>query len=194
MLSLSRRCAVLLTGLIALVPLAPRADEAGLAALKSGGHVMIVRHGLTTPGFGDPPGFRLDDCKTQRNLVEEGREQSRTLGRLLRERRIPIERVVSSQWCRARETAALIDAGDVGVLATSDNLYGRPQLREAQIKALREAIAAWNGQGNLLIVSHGSVIFSLLGRSPSEAEGFVLKPTPGKEPGFAVVGMIGPRG
>ena len=63
--------------LAAFVPGTPRADEAALAALKAGGHVMIVRHGLTTPGFGDPLGFKLDDCATQRNLVEEGREQSR---------------------------------------------------------------------------------------------------------------------
>ena len=170
------------------------ADEAGLAALKLGGHVMIVRHGLTTPGFGDPPNFRLDDCATQRNLIEEGREQARTLGRLLREQKIVVERVLSSQWCRARETAKLIDAGEVGLLALSNNLYGRPQQREAQTRELRAAIAAWNGKGNLLLVSHGSVIFSITGKSPSEAEGYVLKPMPGTEQGFVIVGTIGPGG
>lgn len=173
---------------------APKADEAALAALKAGGQVMIVRHGLTTPGFGDPPNFRIDDCATQRNLVEEGREQARRLGKLLRERGIAIERVLSSQWCRAQETARLIDAGPVETLAISNNLYGRPALREAQTRELRAAIAAWNGKGALLIVSHGSVIFSLAGENPREAEGFVLNPAPGTKDGFTIVGKIGPSG
>jgi hypothetical protein len=112
--------------LAALVPAAPKADEAALAALKAGGHVMIVRHGLTTPGFGDPLGFKLDDCATQRNLVEEGREQSRRLGKLLRERGIAIERVLSSRWCRAQETAGLIDAGEVGLLSTNPTAARQP--------------------------------------------------------------------
>jgi phosphohistidine phosphatase SixA len=185
---------LLLVLFAAALPVALRADEAGLAALKAGGHVMIVRHGLTTPGFGDPPNFRLDDCATQRNLVEEGREQARTLGRLLRAQGVTVERVLSSQWCRARETAALIDAGPVEPLALSNNLYGRPALRDAQTRAMRAAIAGWTGKGTLLIVSHGSVIFALTGKSPTEAEGFVLKPTPGTADGFTVVGTIGPGG
>lgn len=182
-------------GLLAsFVTSAARADEAALTALKAGGHVMIVRHGLTTPGFGDPLGFKLDDCTTQRNMIEEGREQSRKLGRLLRERGIAIERVLSSRWCRAQETARLIDAGEVGLFAPSDNLYGRPAQRDAQLRELRAAIAAWNGKGNLLVVSHGSVIFPLTGTSPREAEGFVLKPAPQTPEGFSIVGPIGPSG
>ena len=180
--------------LATLVPAAPKADEAALAALKTGGHVMIVRHGLTTPGFGDPLGFKLDDCATQRNLVDEGREQSRKLGRLLREREIAIERVLSSRWCRAQETAKLIDAGEVGLLAVSDNLYGRPAQRDAQLRELRATIAAWRGKGTLLVVTHGSVIFPLTGASPREAEGFVLKPAPDATQGFTIIGKIGPEG
>lgn len=179
---------------VTLVPAASKADEAALAALKAGGHVMIVRHGRTTPGFGDPLGFKLDDCATQRNLVEEGREQSRKLGKLLRERGIVIERVLSSRWCRAQETARLIDVGEVGLLALSDNLYGRPALREAQVRELRVAIGAWSGKGTLLVVTHGSVIFPLAGTNPREAEGFVLKPAPGTAEGFAIIGKIGPEG
>jgi phosphohistidine phosphatase SixA len=185
---------LLLVLFAAALPAALRADEAALAALKAGGHVMIVRHGLTTPGFGDPPNFRLDDCATQRNLVEKGREQARVLGRLLREQGIKVDQVLSSQWCRARETAELIDAGKVEPLAVSNNLYGRPALRDAQIRALRAAVSYWKGPGTLLVVSHGSVIFPLAGSSPSEAEGFVLKPAPGTAEGFVVVGKIGPQG
>ncbi len=191
---MTRYTAILFGLLAAFAPMMLRADEAALAALKAGGHVMIVRHGLTTPGFGDPLGFKIEDCATQRNLVEQGREQARRLGKLLRERAIAIERVLSSQWCRARETAALIDAGEVGLLAVSNNLYGRPAQRDAQMRELRTAIAAWNGRGTLLLVTHGSVIFSLAGENPREAEGFVLKPAPGTANGFAIVGKIGPSG
>jgi len=191
---MTRYTAILFGLLAAFAPMMLRADEAALATLKAGGHVMIVRHGLTTPGFGDPLGFKLDDCATQRNLVEEGREQSRKLGRLLRERGIVIERVLSSQWCRAQETARLIDAGPVETLAISNNLYGRPAQREAQVRELRVAIGAWSGKGTLLVVTHGSVIFPLAGTNPREAEGFVLKPAPGTAEGFVIIGKIGPEG
>jgi phosphohistidine phosphatase SixA len=184
--------ATLLFLLALLLP--AHADEAALAALKAGGHVMIIRHGLTTPGTGDPKNFRLEDCATQRNLVEKGREQARRLGRLLREQGVKIGRVLSSQWCRARETAELIDAGPVEPLTASNNLYGRPALRDAQIRALREEVGKWKGPGTLLVVSHGSVIFPLAGSSPNEAEGFVLKPLPGTPEGFTIVGRIGPSG
>ncbi len=180
--------------LAALVPVAPKADEAALAALKAGGHVMIVRHGLTTPGFGDPLGFKLDDCATQRNLVEEGREQSRRLGKLLRERGVEIERVFSSEWCRCKETAALIDLGKVETLPALNNLVGRREFLEPQTRELRAAIATWRGKGTLLLVTHGSVVFPLTGTSPREAEGFVLKPALGTAEGFAIVGKIGPEG
>jgi broad specificity phosphatase PhoE len=167
-----------------------RADEAGIAALKAGGHVAIVRHGLTTPEFGDPPGFRLDDCATQRNLVDEGREQARKLGRFLRERGIVIERVLSSPWCRARETAILLELGEVSDYRPVDNLYGRSEAREAQTASLRAAIAGWTGKGNLMIVSHGSVISALTAINPREAEGVVLAPAPGTAEGFRLVGRI----
>ena len=180
--------------LAALVPATSKADEAALAALKAGGHVMIVRHGLTTPGTGDPRDFKLDECATQRNLVDEGREQSRRLGRLLRERGIEIERVLSSEWCRCKETAALIDAGKIETLPALNNLVGRREFLESQTRELRAAIAAWRGKGNLLLVTHGSVVFPLAGATPREAEGLVLKPAPGTAEGFVIVGKIGPEG
>ncbi|HEY8268303.1 MAG TPA: histidine phosphatase family protein [Xanthobacteraceae bacterium] len=180
--------------LAALIPTASKTDEGALAALKAGGHVMIVRHGLTTPGTGDPRNFKLDECATQRNLVDEGREQSRRLGRLLRERGIEIERVLSSEWCRCKETATLIDAGKVETLPVLNNLVGRGEFLESQTRELRAAVASWRGKGTLLLVTHGSVVFPLAGTSPREAEGFVLKPAPGTAEGFVIVGKIGPSG
>ncbi|MEX0590896.1 MAG: histidine phosphatase family protein [Xanthobacteraceae bacterium] len=189
-----RRAIVAAAILFAFALSAARADDAGLAALKAGAHVAMIRHGLTTPGSGDPLGFKLEDCVTQRNLIEEGREESRKLGRLLRERGIAIDRVLSSEWCRCIETAELIDAGKVEKFRALNNLFGRPQNRAQQVEELRKLIAAWKGPGNLLLVSHGSTMGALTGINPGTAQGVVLLPVQGSADGFRVVGRIGPEG
>jgi phosphohistidine phosphatase SixA len=173
---------------------AGKADEAGLAALKTGGHVLMVRHGLTTPGAGDPLGFKLEDCKTQRNLIEEGREESRKLGRLLRERKIEIGRVLSSEWCRCIETAELIGAGKVERFSALNNLFGRPQNRAAQEEVLRKTIAEWKGPGNLLLVTHGANMGALIQINPATANGVVLEHAPGTDGGLRVIGRLSPDG
>jgi len=81
-------------------------DEARVwAALRAGGHVVLVRHASTEPGLGDPPGYRLDDCATQRNLSARGREESRRIGERFRQEGVVVERVFTSPWCRCRDTA-----------------------------------------------------------------------------------------
>jgi phosphohistidine phosphatase SixA len=171
-----------------------RADEAGLKALASGGHIAMVRHGLTTPGTGDPLGFKLEDCVTQRNLIEEGREESRKLGRLFRSRGIGFDQVLSSEWCRCVETAKLIGAGKVEKASPLNNLFGRPQNRAQQVEALRKLIGEWKSRGNLLLVTHGATMGALMGINPETAAGVVLAPAPDKKDGFEVVGRIGPEG
>src|SRR5690606_6357065 len=98
-----RLCALFL--LLALAGAAPAsADEgAALAALRSGGHVALMRHG-EAPGVADPPGFRVDDCATQRNLSEKGRADAAAMGARLRDARAWIGKIVSSPWCRCRDT------------------------------------------------------------------------------------------
>ena len=96
-------------GLLALVlcqPLA-QADEALWRLLAKGGQVLVIRHGLTTPGVGDPAGFRLEDCATQRNLSDEGREEARMLGAAFKARKVPLGEILASPWCRCVETARL---------------------------------------------------------------------------------------
>ena len=171
-----------------------RADEAGLKALAAGGHIVMVRHGLTTPGAGDPAGFKLDECRTQRNLIEDGREESRKLGQLLRERKIAVDRVMSSEWCRCIETAELIGIGKIETYSPLNNLFGRPQNREPQEKELRPLIAGWKGPGNLLLVTHGANMGALMQINPETAAGVVLAPAPGTDAGFKVVGRISPEG
>src|SRR6059058_1594518 len=83
------------------------ADEALWALLRGGGQVVLVRHALTDPGVGDPPGFDLDQCSTQRNLSEAGRREAEKLGQVLRAHDVPVAAVLTSPWCRCRETARL---------------------------------------------------------------------------------------
>ncbi|HWC04880.1 MAG TPA: histidine phosphatase family protein, partial [Methylomirabilota bacterium] len=97
--------AVLALSLVASTAVA--AEEALWALLRGGGQIVLMRHATTTPGVGDPPGFRAGDCPTQRNLTEAGREEARRVGAAFRSRAVPVGRVLSSQWCRCLETARL---------------------------------------------------------------------------------------
>ena len=74
------------------------------AEAKEGDKIILIRHALA-PGGGDPPGFKIDDCKTQRNLNKVGIKQSKNIGKLFSNNKIPIDKVLSSQWCRCKDTA-----------------------------------------------------------------------------------------
>ena len=162
--------AKLLVALAALLAASPApADEKLWQLLKGGGQVVLIRHTITTPGAGDPPGMRLDDCSTQRNLTDAGRAHARRIGEAFRARGIPVERVVSSPWCRCVETAKLA-FGQAEISDALGNLFGRPENRERQVKEMRALIAARQGQGNLVLVTHGSTIVALTGVSPDTGE------------------------
>ena len=151
-----------------LVPGIALGSDALWSLLKGGGQVILIRHTLTTPGAGDPPGMRLDECHTQRNLSEEGRAHARRIGEEFRKRRIPVERVLSSPWCRCLETARLA-FGKAEVSQPLSNLFGRPENRESQVRRMRE-ILKQKLKGNLVLVTHGSTILALTGVSPGTGE------------------------
>ena len=149
---------------------AARADEAAAwAALRQGGVVALMRHG-DAPGVGDPPGWRLDDCATQRNLSERGRAEARAAGARLRDAHIAIDRVVSSPWCRCVETAKLAAVGTVDVEPAFANAFVLAHERES-LRARGLAIASgWRGRGVLLVVTHGENIRALTGENVAPAE------------------------
>lgn len=173
-----------------LLPGIAHADEALWELLRAGGQVLVIRHASTEPGVGDPPGFALEDCSTQRNLSEEGRAEARRLGELLRREKVPVERVVSSLWCRCVDTARLAFGRVDERWAALNNLFGRAANSAAQVGAMRPRIAAYRGQGNLVLVTHGSTTLALAGVSPQQGEIVVL--TPGGPEGFRVAGRLGP--
>lgn len=172
--------------LLALAAFSAHAEEALWKLLAGGGQVLFVRHGQTTPGVGDPEGFRLEDCATQRNLSTEGRAQSQRLGQEFKRRGIPIGEVLSSPWCRCLETAKLA-FGPAKAWPALSNLFGRHGEAEKQLRALRPRIAAHKGKPNLVLVSHGSTAAALAGEHPAMGEVLVLTPT-GKD--FRVTGRI----
>ena len=165
-----------------------RADEATWALLKKGGQVVLVRHALTDPGVGDPPGFVLEDCKTQRNLSATGRAEAQRLGAAFRARGVPVARVLSSPWCRCIETAKIAFGSTPQTHAALGNLYDRPGNRDSQAAAFKELLAQAPKQGNLVLVTHGSTTLAFTGVSPATAEMVVV--TPGTNGEFKVAGRI----
>jgi phosphohistidine phosphatase SixA len=141
-----------------------------------------------------PPGWTLDDCATQRNLNEAGRREAAVLGDTLRVRRIRIGAVLSSAWCRCRETAALMDVGVATIEPSLANLFGNAPRAPEQSAALRARIAAWRDPGTLVMISHGSTILPLTGINPLPAEIVVVAPGPGDTGNPRVVGRIRPPG
>ena len=181
-----------LAGLVVvLVPLWPgsaRAAEPVWDALRSGGKIVILRHASTEPGLGDPPGFRLDDCATQRNLSEAGRTEARRIGAAFVLRAIPVARVLSSRWCRCVETARLA-FGRVEPWASLDSFFDDRSREPQQTRAVRALIAEPLTGGNLILVTHQVNITALTGVAPAMGEMVVLSPEP--PGGFKIIGRLG---
>lgn len=183
-----------IAGLVALAFTCAPAGAQDTAALwgklKEGGRVALIRHAQAPGGAGDPPGFLLGHCMTQRNLSAGGRDEARTLGASLRAQAIPVGKVLSSQWCRCRETATLMDIGDVEDAPTFNNAYVLGEKRGALTEGARAVIAAWKGPGNLVVVTHGANILPLAGFNPGEGEIVLVEPLPDAAGQLRVLGRI----
>jgi len=148
------------------------ADDAANAwkALRSGGHVALMCHADAPGSAGDPPGFRVEDCATQRNLSEKGRADAEKIGSRLKREGIAFEKILSSPWCRCIDTAKLLNLGTVETEATFGNIVVLRDQREALTAGARALIAKWTARGNLLVLTHGANIFALTGISPASGE------------------------
>jgi broad specificity phosphatase PhoE len=156
------------------------ADDA-LELMREGGKVLLVRHASTVPGLGDPPGFRLGDCTTQRNLSESGREESGRLGARLREAGVPIAEVRSSEWCRCVDTAELAFAGhgvSVMVWPPLNSFFRGQGDAQAQTTAARAALSNLPKDSNWVWVTHQVNITALTGVVPAMGEVVVAAPGP----------------
>lgn len=165
-----------------------RANEALWSLLKGGGQIVLMRHAITSPGVGDPEGMDLNVCATQRNLSDPGRTHARQVGEAFRARGIPVQRVISSPWCRCLETARLAFGTEPEVSTALSNLFGRGDPQGRQVAQMRDLVSRKPASGNLVLVTHGSTILALTGVSPATAEMVVL--TPQADGKFTVAGRL----
>ncbi|SDJ75773.1 histidine phosphatase family protein [Aliiruegeria lutimaris] len=154
------------------------------SALQEDGAIAVMRHALA-PGTGDPSEFRLEDCSTQRNLDERGREQARKIGEAIRERGIAFDTVFSSQWCRTRETAELLDVGPVVEAPSLNSFFRDYSTRDSQTRATLDLIEGT--EGKLMLVSHQVNISALAGQATRSGEILIFRLRDGA---LAVTGRI----
>lgn len=170
-------------------PVAGSNNEALWELLQAGGQVVVIRHALTEPGVGDPPGFRLDDCQTQRNLSAVGREEAKRIGAAFQTRGVPIGQVLSSRWCRCLETARLA-FGTVEPWPPLDSFFNDRRREAEQTDAVRQRASERQAAGNLILVTHQVNISVLTGIFPAAGEMVIL--TPQRDGTLRVAGRLKP--
>lgn len=157
--------------------------------LKAGGVGLLLRHGQTEAGVGDPPGFTLDDCKSQRNLSSDGRAQVRAMADRAKRSGIRFARVYTSQWCRCRDTARLLAAAndlprDWPVL--NSQFADNPTIADAN-QQIGTLLRTSPTNESWLLVSHQVNIAAFTGISPASGEGVLVRVT---SSGMAVLGRV----
>ena len=138
--------------------------------LEDGGKLIFIRHAYA-PGNGDPAGFNLNDCSTQRNLSEDGRKQAQRIGEFFNKNKIEIGKVLSSEWCRCRETAK-IAFKNYSTNSFLNSFYSSKfsKNKEKQIKAFNNYIKNLKSKKNLILVTHYVFISEVLNYGPSSGE------------------------
>lgn len=167
----------------------PRAEAPLWEALRAGDAVALIRH-AEAPGTGDPAGFELDDCATQRNLSEAGRRQARRIGAAFRQNGIAGARVLSSRWCRCLETARLLELGPVEPFPPLDSFFSYPGRGPAQTAELRESLRGPGPGLPRVLVTHQVNITALTGMVPRSGEMVVVRPQADGE--IRVMGRLEP--
>lgn len=162
--------------------------EESWALLSKPGAIVLLRH-TSAPGTGDPPGFALGDCATQRNLSEQGRAEARAIGAAFRSRGVAVGRVLSSQWCRTLETAELAFPGQVQPDPAFNSFFANPQNEPQTTAQALGSLSGWAGPGVLVAVTHQVNITALTGVVPREGEGVIVEMDGG---GAGVVGRLAP--
>jgi len=141
-----------------------------LNSLKEGKKLVFIRHAIA-PGNGDPNNFDINDCSTQRNLDKKGITQSKKIGQFFKNNKIKIDKVLSSEWCRCKDTAKYAFKNFETFNALNSFYDVRFAANETkQIKDLKNYIKNWDDDKNLVLVTHFVVISSILNTSSSSGE------------------------
>ena len=138
--------------------------------LEKGGKLIFIRHAYA-PGSGDPDNFNLNDCSTQRNLSKEGKIQAEYIGEFFKKNKIKIDKVLSSEWCRCKETAK-IAFKNFSTNSFLNSFYSSKfaENKNKQVKALKEYIKKFKSEKNLVLVTHYVLISEILNYGPSSGE------------------------
>ncbi len=150
--------------------------------------VILYRHALA-PGGGDPSDFDVDDCSTQRNLSDAGRRQARQMGDVLRRNKVNVRRVLSSPWCRSRETAELMELGSVRTMMRFGSSFTAPSALTQRRESLALTTIARQSDrlGVVIVSSHQANIVDLTGIAPTSGEGIVVRDEEGR---LTVIGRV----
>ena len=152
----------------------PTAADTRFTRLSEPGIVAILRHAVA-PGTGDPANFALDDCATQRNLGAQGREQARKIGAAIRAAGATVDRVLTSQWCRCRDTARYLDLGPVEDLPALNSFFRNRDRAGPQTAELRQFLLGLQPGKTVVLVTHQVNITALTGKIPASGEVFLLR-------------------
>ena len=138
--------------------------------LENGGKLIFIRHAYA-PGNGDPDNFNLNDCSTQRNLNSIGRKQAKDIGEFFRENKIKVYKVLSSEWCRCKETAD-IAFNNYSTNSFLNSFYSSKYAKnkDKQVVALNNYVKKFKSDKNLIFVTHYVLISEVLNYSPSSGE------------------------
>ena len=160
------------------------ADDKILNLLQEGNKIIFIRHAIA-PGNGDPENFNIKDCSTQRNLSENGIKQSKKIGLFFKNNKIKIDKVLSSEWCRCKDTAkyAFENFETFDALNSFyDEMFAANETK--QINELKKYIKNWNSDKNLVFVTHYVVISSILKTGSSSGEIII------SDKNFNIIGSI----
>ena len=152
--------------------------------LEDGGKLIFIRHAYA-PGNGDPNNFNLNDCSTQRNLNSIGRKQAKDIGEFFRENKIKIYKVLSSEWCRCKETAD-IAFNNYSTNSFLNSFYSSKYAKnkDKQVEALNDYVKKFKSDKNLIFVTHYVLISEVLNYGPSSGEIVV------SDKNFNIVGTV----
>ncbi len=175
---MSRTRRDLLCGLAGVAAFGPVAGAEGdemafVQALRAGRCAVLIRHALTEPGIGDPPGFSLAVCSSQRQLSEAGRQQARSIGRWFARQGLRPTRVLSSAWCRCKDTADLA-FGSHQSWAALNSTFGQAGKQPEQTRLVREQLAMLQPGRFEVWLTHQVNMTDLTAAYPAMGEGFVV--------------------
>lgn len=170
----------ILTFVVSFVGITAKADSISWKEVldQSKYHVFFLRHALA-PGYGDPTDFNIDNCKTQRNLSSEGKDQATSIGTDLKSIGISFDKIYSSEWCRCTETASVLNLGKVTTFSGLNSFFKDHYDREETLGKLMNKLESLDKTGRVLMVTHQVVISAITGINVASGVAVAYNPSDG---------------